>query len=75
MTVYPNPAGSGKLMLDIAGQGTYQAEVYNLTGIRVLQRSLQHSRELNIDGLAKGMYVLRVISEHGDVQTGKFVIK
>lgn len=75
MTVYPNPAGSGKLMLDIAGQGTYQAEVYNLTGIRVLQRSLQHSRELNIDGLAKGMYVLRVISEHGDVQTSKFVIK
>jgi hypothetical protein len=41
----------------------------------VLQQSLAKTRELNLHGLASGMYVLRVISTKGDVQTKVFVVK
>ncbi len=75
MTVYPNPTGSGSLTIDIAGTGSYRAEVYSLAGVRVLQHNLLNGRELDVRPLTAGMYVLRLVSENGEVQTSTFVVK
>lgn len=72
---YPNPVVNGKLTISIPGSERYRAEITTLTGSSVLQQSLAKTRELNLHGLASGMYVLRVISTNGDVQTKVFVVK
>lgn len=74
-SVYPNPVASGKLTIDVPGAERYRAEITTLAGSSVLQQSLAKSRELNLHGLSSGMYVLRVISTDGDVQTKVFVVK
>lgn len=73
--VYPNPVVNGKLTINMPGSERYRAEITTLTGVSVLKQSLAKTQELNLHGLASGMYVLRVISTGGDVQTKVFVVK
>ncbi|PSL21410.1 putative secreted protein (Por secretion system target) [Dyadobacter jiangsuensis] len=75
ISVYPNPVVNGKLTITIPGSERYRAELTTLTGNLVLQQSLTKNQELNLHGLASGMYVLRFISTSGDVQTKMFVVK
>jgi hypothetical protein len=75
ISAYPNPVVNGKLTISIPGPERYRAEITTLTGSSVLQQSLAKTQELNLHGFASGMYVLRVISTSGDVQTKVFVVK
>lgn len=75
MVAYPNPVSGGKLAIAIADTESYKVEVYNLSGVRVLQQNLGKERELNVGGLASGVYVLSVKSATGDVQTSTFIVK
>ncbi|SEJ74340.1 Por secretion system C-terminal sorting domain-containing protein [Dyadobacter sp. SG02] len=75
MTTYPNPVVNGRLTINVSFTGLYHAEVYNLSGVRVLQNKMGMSRELNVSKLASGMYVLRVKSATGEVETSTFVVK
>ncbi|WP_342089086.1 DUF6923 family protein [Dyadobacter sp. OTU695] len=74
ISVYPNPVVNGKLIISIPGSERYRAELTTLTGKLVLQQSLAKTQELNLHGLASGMYILRFIS-NDDVQTKMFVVK
>ncbi|MBO9611402.1 MAG: T9SS type A sorting domain-containing protein [Dyadobacter sp.] len=75
LKAYPNPVVNGKLSIDISGTGSYQAEVYSLSGVRVMQYNLGTNRELNVATLGAGMYVLHIKSATGDVHTRTFVVK
>ncbi len=75
ITAYPNPVVNGKLTISMPGAEKYRAEITTLTGNLVLQQSLAKTQELNLRGLVSGMYVLRVISTNGDVQTKVLVVK
>jgi hypothetical protein len=75
MKAYPNPVVNGKLNIDIFGPGSYEAEVYNLSGVRVMQYNLGTNRELNVATLDSGMYVLHIKSTNGEVHTRTFVVK
>ncbi|MDQ6482126.1 T9SS type A sorting domain-containing protein [Dyadobacter sp. LHD-138] len=75
MIAYPNPVSGGKLTIALAGTESYSAEVHNLSGVRVLQQNLGKERELNVSGLASGLYVLSVKSANGEVQTSTFLVK
>ncbi|SDE46642.1 Por secretion system C-terminal sorting domain-containing protein [Dyadobacter soli] len=74
LVAYPNPVSNGKLMIDVAGKDSYDAEILNLSGIRVYRQNLGTGRQLNVSNLAAGVYVLRVKSVSGDIQTTTFVI-
>ena len=75
MVAYPNPVSGGKLTIAITGTQSYNAEVHNLSGVRVLQQNLGKDRELNVSGLVSGLYVLSVKSASGDVHTSTFLVK
>lgn len=75
MALYPNPVVQGKLTIDVTNAEAYHAEIINMAGITVLTQSLAKTRELNVNRLASGLYVLRITSASGDVQTKPFVVK
>ncbi len=55
--VYPNPA---KGMLNINVQANYQYDLFNNMGQRILTGHAFGIKHLNVNGLAKGIYVLRI---------------
>ncbi|HRO43809.1 MAG TPA: T9SS type A sorting domain-containing protein [Flavipsychrobacter sp.] len=56
-SVFPNPA-SDKLHLSNEASGMY--EVYNLSGIKVLEGKVKEGEEVNVQNLSPGMYLLRM---------------
>ena len=74
LTVYPNPAQD---FLSVNGEGIASVAVYDLLGKQVM-RQLSNGAAMNnldVSGLAAGMYVLRVTDANGMVQTEKFLKK
>ena len=70
--LYPNPTRDGRLHLrlpDANAAGLYTTEVQNLLGATVLRTTLRlgpaAEAELNLSGLAPGVYVLRLRDAHG----------
>jgi outer membrane protease len=62
--IYPNP-GTGKFNLDFSGLvGNYKIEIYNLTGSLlksdILNLHEDDSRDIDLSGYEKGMYIIRV---------------
>ncbi|PSL21420.1 T9SS type A sorting domain-containing protein [Dyadobacter jiangsuensis] len=75
LLVYPNPVVDGKLTIGPSGASSYRIEVNNLAGTRVMQLRLENQRQLDVRGLARGMYILRIISASGETQTCTFFVK
>jgi PKD repeat protein len=72
LAVYPNPSPDGRLHLslrDASASGTYTATIENLLGARLLETSLRLApsaeAELNMENLAKGVYLLRLRDAQG----------
>jgi hypothetical protein len=57
--------------LQIEGEGSLEATVYNLTGMAVKQ--LKGQASLNVSGLAKGIYIVRVNAASGRLTQKVFV--
>ena len=57
LNVYPNPANS---QLNLSVNADYQYSLFNNMGQEVLSGSANGRKQLNVEGLAKGIYVLRV---------------
>ena len=57
LNVYPNPA---KGQLNLSVNADYQYSLFNNMGQEVLSGSTNGRKQLNVEGLAKGIYVLRV---------------
>ncbi len=61
----PNPT-SGLVLIQLPGVATYQISVRNLNGqILALQQVNDDHAEINLNSLARGMYLVEVVSEAG----------
>jgi O-glycosyl hydrolase len=74
MKVYPNPA-SGYITIIIPDQTYQTAEVFSLTGQKIIQRSIQaNPLRMDITALKSGMYLMLLKGEKGTLSS-RFVVK
>ena len=79
VTMYPNPANQGRAYLVADGKNgsVYDVEVIDLIGRPVYHtRAILNGRglELNLQGMAKGTYTVRVIDEKQNMAQNKLMI-
>jgi|GEM_PF-1141339 len=74
-SIAPNP-GDGDFTLQLHGSGNKTVTVLNLLGEQVLEtRSSGSTLRLDLNGQAKGVYLVRVRDENGRALTKKLVIR
>lgn len=69
ISVYPNPA---KDYVKIEGAEAAEVQVYNAVGQMV--KTIQGSNEINVSGLAEGVYLLRIRNAKGVSQTERITV-
>jgi len=77
INVYPNPS-NGNFIFDFDKPITGTLEIYNITGQKVYQQTLQTEKaEINLENLPNGMYFYRAISSNTGslIGEGKVVIQ
>ncbi|SHK45984.1 T9SS type A sorting domain-containing protein [Epilithonimonas mollis] len=67
---YPNPVTSGENIYVSAK--VQSLDIYNLTGQKVKSSTTQN---ISSTGLAKGLYILKAISENGKTTSSKLIVK
>lgn len=72
--VYPNPVTSGLVNITTGDFTQKQVHIYNVFGIRVLAADLKGDKTLDISGLDKGVYIIRLV-QNERVATRKLIIK
>ncbi len=70
LALYPNPVKAGQEVQ--FNQDVENVEVFSATGKRV---KVSTNGTLNTNGLAKGVYFVRVKTENGKVETKKLMVK
>lgn len=70
VTVLPNPT-NGHVYIE----GARVAEVMVYNAIGQLEKTVQGNNEINLKGLPKGMYLLRIIDENGAIATKKVSVE
>jgi hypothetical protein len=72
-SVYPNPSSTNFTIQ--SGKAVKQVNVYNMNGqlIKDLQMRGVHRTDVSIDN--SGMYIIKVIYENGEFETGKIIKK
>ncbi len=66
VTCSPNPAND---YVYINGTEAVEVQVYNTFG--QLVKTVRNSNEISVDGLAEGVYLLRIMDAEGKVYTNK----
>ena len=75
LQVAPNPAHQRVVVSGVAPQAGRQMEVYDALGKRVLTVALtQEAQSVPLDGLAGGVYVLRVVEDGATLAQRPFVV-
>ena len=64
--VYPNPA---KDYVKIEGTEVAEVQVYNTFG--QLVKTVRNTNEISVEGLAEGVYLVRIMDADGKVYTNK----
>ena len=74
LSVYPNPV-QDKLNINLTGfDGVSEIKVYDVNGRQVAaQRTAQVNSQMNISKLAKGMYLVKVVTANGEVLNAKVI--
>jgi hypothetical protein len=62
--VYPNP-GNGVFNVSLPAGKICQLEVTDMSGKKILTQEAKCDTQLNLEGIAKGIYLLQVSSENG----------
>ena len=70
VTCYPNPA---KEKVTIDGIEAAEVKVYNALG--QLVKTVRNSNEINVAGLAEGVYLVRITDAKGVSQTERITVK
>jgi len=71
--LYPNPVTTGKVFIQTTNNLPKSISIYDVFGTLVLQTKIK-DKELNLDNIDAGVYVLRVIANN-KVATRKLIIK
>jgi hypothetical protein len=75
--VYPNPTFNS-LTIKLADETIKSLAIYNILGQTMKVMSIETANKqanLNVASLAKGLYVLKIITDNGNVLTKRFVKK
>lgn len=75
VTVYPNPVTDGQLTIDSGAEIITSLEVYNLTGMKVMEKSKVTSKVLNVGGLTPGLYLLKTVNSRGEASVKTFSVR
>ncbi|NGZ89105.1 T9SS type A sorting domain-containing protein [Psychroflexus maritimus] len=71
--MYPNPANNQVFFeSDLALE---QVKVFNITGKQVLQANLSQNNNIQVNDLAKGIYLVQIQTQNGQVETRKLVVE
>jgi len=71
--IYPNPANN---MLTIRGEGNMLFDLYDLSGKRVLSKTVRQQETLDISGFSGGIYFYKLSTDKQvALKTGKLVIQ
>jgi len=73
LSIYPNPATSTLNVKGISAGSTYR--IISINGLNAARGVVAASKQISVDHLASGVYVLQVVSADGSVQTASFVKK
>jgi hypothetical protein len=74
INVYPNPFSISTTIEVKNAQGMHQLQVFNQVGAMILNAQSTNGKfQIERNDLSQGMYIYRVMNEHGMVGTGKFV--
>ena len=74
LTVFPNPVVSGTLNVKGASAGSVY-RIVSVNGINALSGKLNAAKQISVDHLATGVYVLQVATENGNTASVMFVKK
>jgi hypothetical protein len=74
-SIFPNPA-STEIIVSLKASGNAIVQIYSITGAQVLSKSLIATNQatLNIENLAKGLYIVRVSDVKGTMAQ-KLIVK
>ena len=74
LKLYPNPAKNVIKIAGLSGSNTIRIENYLGKTMMVIHTlNYQSVKEINISALAKGLYILTVLNENGNINTQKFI--
>ena len=68
--LYPNPTSG---TVHIEGESIAEIKVYNTLG--QLMKTVQNTNEIDLKGLPKGLYVVKIVDENGFVATDNVVLE
>ena len=68
--VYPNPARDRVV---IEGMEAVEVKVYNTSGQMV--KCVRGTNEIDVEGLAEGVYLVRIMDADGKVYTNKITVR
>lgn len=75
ITIYPNPSAGAMTISNLQGQAG-SIEVYNVDGVRVFSKKITSTVEkIELDKVAKGIYMIHLNLENGQRIVKKHVIK
>ncbi len=72
VSIYPNPAID---IVYVEGEGIEKVTLFDMLGKRLCSKECNTSTELNVAGMPKGVYVLRLTTQDGRVGYQKLVLK
>lgn len=72
--IYPNPANH---LINVSHNefGEFTLQVYNILGIKVLEKRIAQSEWIDVKALNKGVYIFKLISHENVIQNQKIQIK
>lgn len=70
--VYPNPFTS-KVNITVKGSELIEVNLFDVTGRKLFNQSFTYSTSINLEHLAKGVYLYDVRNKNGVIQMGKLV--
>ncbi|MGB0892421.1 MAG: T9SS type A sorting domain-containing protein [Flavobacteriaceae bacterium] len=74
LSIYPNPINNGNLNIKLSNQlNDISYEIYNVVGGIVKKGTLNKTKQININGMAKNIYLIRLFNNNFS-STRKFVI-
>lgn len=69
----PNPVNNKKVTVHLTNDAPASCSVYNMQGERVLLTNIKASTTLNLEGIAEGIYLVR-IQQNGKISSQKLLV-